>query len=109
MAATPRHNPWLYPAIEARRLTSRLTFKTMAAGMEAQKAMTQMAAFFGFVPRPQAKFAHDFLSASCEMSDRLSRDYPKPAFGLAATAIDGQVVRVTEETVSDKAFGSLLH
>lgn len=49
------------------------------------------------------------LSASAEIADRFAKDYPKQPFGLSRTSIDGQSVAVTEEVISEKAFGSLLH
>ncbi len=105
----PKHNKLLYPAIEARRLTLKATFNTMAAGLEFQKAMVNMAEMYGFAPKPYAQLARDVINASQEMSGRFAKDYTKPEFDLNETEIGGKKVAVTEEIVNDKAFGALLH
>ncbi|MDF3023577.1 MAG: polyhydroxyalkanoate depolymerase [Alphaproteobacteria bacterium] len=109
VAQKPRHNPLLYPAIEARRVGLKATFNTMAIGLEFQSAMVRMAEAFGAAPKAYTDLAKDVIKASKEMSERFARDYVKPEFDLPETKIDGKPVRVTEEIVNDKAFGSLLH
>ncbi len=44
------------------------------------------------------------MSAACELFERTTRRYAKPAFGLASTNVDGQRVPVTERIVWQKAF-----
>lgn len=94
-----KHNPLLYPAIEARRTGLKTYFNAMAAGLNMQKTMVDAAAAYGFAPKPYAKLATDVIDASLEMSERFARDYKKPEFNLG----------VDEEIVEDKAFGRLLH
>lgn len=105
----PKHNPFLYPAIEARRQGLKATFNAMAAGIEVQKGMVALAGMYSLAPRRYTQLANDILDASLEMSDRMTKDYEKQKFGLDTTSIGGKDVAVTEEVVSDKAFGSLLH
>jgi poly(3-hydroxybutyrate) depolymerase len=49
------------------------------------------------------------LSAACEMIERTTRRYGKPAFGLDTTMIHGQPVPVTEVVVDAKPFCNLIH
>jgi poly(3-hydroxybutyrate) depolymerase len=44
------------------------------------------------------------LSAACEMFERTTRRYEKPAFGLASTPINGERVVVTEQIVWSRPF-----
>jgi poly(3-hydroxybutyrate) depolymerase len=53
---------------------------------------------------PASQFA-----AGCELLVRLCQRYPKPAFGLTDTVVDGTPVAVTEAVVLDKPFCRLLH
>lgn len=94
-----KHNPLLYPAIEARRTGLKAYFNAAATGLEMQKAMVNAAAAYGLASKPYAKLATDMIDASLEMSERFARDYKKPEFNLG----------VEEEIVEDKAFGRLLH
>ena len=48
------------------------------------------------------------MAAACELFERTTRRYDKPAFGLATTRIDGEVVAVREEIVWEKPFCRLL-
>lgn len=109
MSKTPKHNPLLYPAIEARRFALKATFNAVSADLGVQSAMVKMAEIYGLAPRPYARLAQDTISASLEMAERFARDYTKPEFDLKDTKIDGKSVAVTEEVVSDKDFGALLH
>jgi len=58
-------------------------------------------------------FAHTPLgksvAAACEVFEGVTRRYGKPEFGLDETMIDGLPVAVTEEIVSYRPFGDLLH
>lgn len=49
------------------------------------------------------------VSAACELFERTTRRYGKPAFGLPTTVINGQTVEVTERVVWKNTFCSLLH
>ncbi len=44
------------------------------------------------------------MSAACEMFERTTRRYVKPAFGLTSTLVDGERVSVTEEVIWSKPF-----
>ena len=48
-------------------------------------------------------------SAVCEVFERTTRRYDKPAFGLASTPFGKGAVHVSEETVWEKPFGRLIH
>ncbi len=47
--------------------------------------------------------------AACELFERVSRRYGKPAFGLDQTEIDGEPVHVVEEVAYSKPFCDLRH
>src|SRR5215210_1553843 len=49
------------------------------------------------------------LTAACELFERTTRRYDKPAFGLRSTLINGEPVRVREEVVWARPFCRLLH
>ena len=44
------------------------------------------------------------MAAGCEMFERATRRYGKPAFGLSETTVDGAVVPVTERVVWQRPF-----
>jgi len=48
------------------------------------------------------------MAAGAEIVARMTRDYGKPAFGLATTEIDGRTVAVNEEILLRKPFCQLL-
>lgn len=48
-------------------------------------------------------------AAACEVFERTTRRYGKPAFDLPTTIIDGETVNVTEEVVWEKPFCRLIH
>jgi poly(3-hydroxybutyrate) depolymerase len=48
-------------------------------------------------------------AAACEMFERATRRYEKPAFGLDSTVIDGKTVGVAEEVALHDTFCRLLH
>ncbi|TDR89253.1 polyhydroxyalkanoate depolymerase [Enterovirga rhinocerotis] len=48
------------------------------------------------------------LLAACEMFERMTRRYEKPAFGLASTMVGGERVAVTEEIVWSRPFGNVI-
>lgn len=49
------------------------------------------------------------VAAACEVFERATRRYAKPAFGLSETTIDGKIVPVVEKTVWSKPFCNLIH
>src|SRR4051794_27261634 len=49
------------------------------------------------------------VTAACELFERTTRRYGKPAFGLSSTVLDGVPVQVTEEIVWARPFCNLLH
>jgi poly(3-hydroxybutyrate) depolymerase len=49
------------------------------------------------------------ISAACEVFERTTRRYGKPAFDLPTTLVGGTRVAVTETVVWEKPFGRLIH
>lgn len=49
------------------------------------------------------------VSAACELFERTTRRYGKPAFDLPTTTIDGETVSVTERFVWKNTFCNLIH
>jgi poly(3-hydroxybutyrate) depolymerase len=49
------------------------------------------------------------VAAACEVFERATRRYAKPAFGLNETTIDGKTMPVVEKTVWSKPFCNLIH
>jgi poly(3-hydroxybutyrate) depolymerase len=58
-------------------------------------------------PLAQTAFGRN-MAAACELYERLTRRYGKPAFGLHTTEIDGETVPVTESVVWEKPFCRLI-
>ncbi len=48
------------------------------------------------------------VAASCEMFERVTRRYGKPAFGLGSTVVKGKTVTVTEQIVWRRPFCNLI-
>jgi poly(3-hydroxybutyrate) depolymerase len=48
------------------------------------------------------------ISAACELFERTTRRYAKPAFGLDSTWVDGERVPVTERVVWERPFGRVI-
>jgi poly(3-hydroxybutyrate) depolymerase len=48
------------------------------------------------------------VSAACELFERTTRRYGKPAFGLDQTSVNGQRVAVTERVVWERPFGRVI-
>jgi poly(3-hydroxybutyrate) depolymerase len=48
------------------------------------------------------------VSAACELFERTTRRYGKPAFNLPTTMVDGERVAVTERIVWDRPFGRVI-
>jgi poly(3-hydroxybutyrate) depolymerase len=48
------------------------------------------------------------VSAACELFERTTRRYGKPAFGLGQTSVSGQRVPVTERIVWERPFGRVI-
>ena len=61
-----------------------------------------------FNPMTHTTFARQAVAAA-EVFERTTRRYPKPAFGLPTTRVDGLPVRVTEEVVWETPFCRLVH
>lgn len=49
------------------------------------------------------------MAAASELLERITKEYPKPEFGLKKTKIGEEVVKVEEEIVWSKPFCNLLH
>jgi polyhydroxyalkanoate depolymerase len=64
---------------------------------------------FGWAHRaPRTPFGRQ-MSAALEMFDRFTLSHDRPDYGIDEVEAGGRSVRVTEETVTGSAFGSLLH
>ncbi|MEZ5773557.1 MAG: polyhydroxyalkanoate depolymerase [Hyphomicrobiaceae bacterium] len=66
-----------------------------------------------FLDNPFNPLSHTPLarsaSAVCEVFERTTRRYGKPAFGISHTRIDGDLVPVVEETVHQEPFCRIVH
>lgn len=49
------------------------------------------------------------MAAAAEMVERATAEYPKPAFGLERTVVDGREVAVREQVIHEMPFCRLLH
>jgi poly(3-hydroxybutyrate) depolymerase len=49
------------------------------------------------------------VSATCELIERITRNYEKPRFGIHSTIMNGTTVLVEQETVLQKSFCDLVH
>ncbi|MBB4265382.1 polyhydroxyalkanoate depolymerase [Roseospira visakhapatnamensis] len=49
------------------------------------------------------------VAAGTDVFERMTRRYPKPAFGLDETVVDGRLVPVVERELVSRPFGSLIH
>lgn len=90
----------LYQLHNMQRLGLKTYFGWMASTLNAQSSL--MRSF-------NAASMAGTLSASAEIAGRITKDYPKQPFGLDSTLIGKNPVTVTEEVISDKAFGKLVH
>jgi len=61
-----------------------------------------------WVPAAYTRFGRT-VAANCELMERTTRKYKKPAFGLRRTTVDGQSVAVREQVVFANDFGRLVH
>ncbi|MCD6035037.1 MAG: hypothetical protein K0R63_778 [Rickettsiales bacterium] len=49
------------------------------------------------------------ITASLEVVERITRDYPRPAWEIEETVMRGHKVKVTPKTIIEKDFGNLVH
>lgn len=61
-----------------------------------------------WVPAAYTQFGRT-VAAGCELLERTTRQYAKPAFGLSSTTVDGETVAVHERVVLRSDFCNLLH
>lgn len=54
-------------------------------------------------------FTNRTVSATYELFERLTRDYPKPEFEIHQTIIDGKEYHIEQEIVMQKSFCDLIH
>lgn len=67
-------------------------------------------AFFSSPASPLTYFPFaQGIAAACELTYRISKDYPKPSFGIGQTVVEGNPVDIRERTVLTKTFCKLLH
>ncbi|MGE0521788.1 MAG: polyhydroxyalkanoate depolymerase [Variibacter sp.] len=66
-----------------------------------------------FFQNPLNPFAHTLLgksiAAGCEVFERVTRRYGKPAWGIDTTTVDGETVAVHERVVWQRPFCNLIH
>ncbi len=66
-----------------------------------------------YFKNPVNPLSHTFygksVAAACEMFERSTRRYGKPAFNLGHTEIDGKTVTVSEQVVWSRPFCQLIH
>jgi poly(3-hydroxybutyrate) depolymerase len=104
-------NEAFYPTSEFLASAKHIGHETLAMIASGQRSLLAAATLHGLVPESIADPSIRTLDATLELSERLTREYPKPEFGLHETVIDGETIKVTEEVVKgqDRSFGSLLH
>lgn len=93
-------NSTLYTALEINRAhlsPMRFMIKSLSAWNGSQ-----------FNPFSQMPSVRSF-AAAYELTDRITRHYPKPAFGIESVQINGKEKEVIEETIWQKPFCNLLH
>ena len=103
------HNPVLYALHEFHSQSLRTYFSTMSLALTYQKALLQTTSAYGLTHNHYAAEAHKLITASQQMSERMSKDYGKPEFNLRTTRIGAETVAVTEEITEEKPFCNLLH
>lgn len=81
-------------------------FNAMASASNINAALLHHVADAAPLPAATRQIARE-MRASATMMERLTRHYPKPAFNLPATTIDGQSVAVREDVILDKPYGTL--
>ena len=88
-----------------------LLYDISHAALRPWRAMAEAAKFYFDNPlNPVADTALGrSVTAACELFERTTRRYGKPAFGLSSTVLDGVPVQVTEEIVWARPFCNLLH
>lgn len=93
-------SPFLYELHDAQRLF-------LAPFADASDALSQLYSN-PYSPLSYTPFSHE-IAAAYELGYRISKDYPKPEWGLATTRIGGREVAVREETVLALPFCHLVH
>ena len=75
------------------------------------RAFAESAAYFSSHPLSPLSYSPfgRSITASCELFERNSRQWEKPAFGLHSTVVDGLEVVVTEEVAHERPFCRLVH
>lgn len=96
----------LYITHDLWKASLKAQFNAAAAGMEAASLAMRLGMPFSFAPQANKHWA-DTLSASAEILERATREYPKPEFGLTTTQIGERTIKVTEEDVLDRPYCTL--
>ncbi len=84
------------------------TAHTMMGPARVMSDMTQLVFKNPANPFTYTEFGKN-IAASCELFERMSRRYTKPAFGLDTTMVAGERVAVTEAIVWERPFCRLVH
>lgn len=101
------YNPYLGYGLEtaqAMRTASHLFVSAAMAPARMALAANELSLF----PMPIPAELGRFPGALVDLSEHLTRKYPAPAFGIESTAIAGEAVAVSQESVSETPFSSLI-
>ncbi len=93
-------NSHLYTTLEVQRVALYPVNRLAKAGKE----------FFGsnYNPASYTDYGRHF-AASCEMLERITRNFCKPEFGIESTIVDDKKVSISEKIILEKTFGNLIH
>lgn len=86
----------------------KIQFNSVSAALSMTASTLRTMQSYSFLPDAYKDMANQ-ISASAELMDRFSKNYPKPKFGLNETEIDGHAVAVREKTAINKPFCKLKH
>jgi poly(3-hydroxybutyrate) depolymerase len=95
-----RENSNLYNLHELQYATIQPLRMMVNAGKHLHRNPFNMLSYTGYGRR---------VAAACEVMERITHRYGKPAFGLTHTLIDGRQVDIQEEVVAEKPFCRLIH
>ncbi len=98
----------IYPLYEAGERGLKAYFNLLAATVSVQAQMLEAFAPATLLPEIYKDTAKK-LEATSGVLEQLGKDYPKPAFAIKETVIDGKTADVTEERVLKKDFCDVLH
>lgn len=86
----------------------RVYFNNVAAATNINASLLWNAAHFTALPDVTRQIARS-MTASAEIMERMAKTYPKPAFNLPSTTINGQTVKISEIAASERPYCTLKH